>query len=55
MSMMRAIGCTVGWHNWGPVVGDVAGAHHTCLYCDKTKRVDTGTPPEAHDKSYLHR
>ncbi|GAA1948679.1 hypothetical protein GCM10009798_04830 [Nocardioides panacihumi] len=54
MSMLRAIGCKVGWHDWGPVGGDVAGAHHTCRYCDKTKRVDTGKPPEAHDKSAIH-
>lgn len=54
MSMLRTIGCKMGWHVWEPIVGDVAGAHHQCLYCGKTKRVDTGQPPEAHDKSQIH-
>jgi hypothetical protein len=55
MSMLRTIGCKVGWHSWEPIVGDIAGAHHKCLYCHKTKRVDTGKPPDAHDKSQIHR
>lgn len=56
MSMLRTIGCKVGWHSWEPLVGGAAGsAHHTCLYCHKTKGVDTGNPPEAHDKSRIHR
>ena len=42
MNMMRTIGCKVGLHTWEPVVGDASGAHHKCLYCHKTKRVDTG-------------
>ena len=50
MSMLRSIGCTLGWHSWEPLVPDVAGAHHSCLYCGKTKKVDTGKPPEAHDR-----
>ena len=54
MSMLRTIGCKVGWHRWGPIVGDVAGGHRTCLSCDKEKRVDTRKPPEAHDKSGIH-
>lgn len=54
MSMLRTLGCKVGWHSWEPVVGDVAGAHHKCLYCGKTKRVDPGNPPDAHDKSQIH-
>ena len=54
-SMLRTIGCKVGWHNWRPVGGNVSGAHHKCLYCHKTKRVDTGKPPDAHDKSQTHR
>jgi hypothetical protein len=44
-SMLRTIGCKVGWHNWRPVGGNVSGAHHKCLYCHKTKSVGTGKPP----------
>lgn len=47
-SMLRTIGCKVGWHTWGPVVGDVSGAHNKCLYCHKTKSVNTGKPPDGH-------
>lgn len=54
MSMLRTIGCKVGLHSWEPLVGDVAGAHHKCLYCGRVKRVDTGKPPDAHDKSDIH-
>jgi hypothetical protein len=54
MSLMRTVGCKLGWHAWEPVVGDVAGAHHQCLYCGTIKRVDTGHPPDAHDKSGIH-
>lgn len=55
MSMMRTIGCKVGWHSWEPLVSDMAGeAHHRCLYCGKTKTVNTGRPPDAHDKSDIH-
>jgi hypothetical protein len=28
MSMVRTIGCHLGWHAWEPLVADVAGAHH---------------------------
>lgn len=55
MSLLRTVGCKVGWHSWEPLVGDVSGAHHTCLFCHKKKYVDTGSPPEAHDKSGIHR
>lgn len=55
MSMLRTIGCKLGWHIWEPVVGDISGAHHTCLYCHKTKQVDTGRPPDAHDKYQINR
>jgi hypothetical protein len=54
MSMLRSLGCKVGWHSWEPPVGDVSGAHLTCLYCRKEKKVDTGRPPDAHDKSHIH-
>lgn len=53
MNMMRTIGCKVGLHTWEPVVGNASGAHHKYLYCHKTKRVDTGKPPDAHDKSRI--
>lgn len=54
MSMLQTIRCAVGWHSWEPPVGDVGGAHHTCLYCGRTKPVNTGRPPDAHDKSGIH-
>ena len=50
MSMLQTIRCRFGWHLWGPVSGDVAGAHHQCRACGKIKPVDTGRPPDAHDK-----
>ena len=55
MSVFRTIGCKLGWHSWEPVVGDISGAHHTCLYCHKAKPVDTGRPPDAHDKYGINR
>jgi hypothetical protein len=54
MSMLRTIRCAVGWHSWEPPVGEVGGARHTCLYCGRTKAVNTGRPPDAHDKSGIH-
>lgn len=54
MSMLRSAMCRLGWHSWEPLVADVAGAHHSCLYCGTTKKVDTGQPPEAHDKGGIH-
>lgn len=54
MSMLQSIKCKAGWHSWEPLVGDFTGAHHSCLYCGKTKSVDTRKPPHAHDKSNIH-
>ena len=53
MSILRTIECHLGWHAWEPLVGDVASAHRQCLYCGKVKKVDTGQPPEAHDRFRL--
>jgi hypothetical protein len=56
MSILRSIGCKVGWHSWEPLASDMTGeAHHKCLYCGKVKSVDTGHPPDAHDKSQINR
>jgi hypothetical protein len=55
MTMLQDIRCTFGWHRWGPVTGDVAGAHHQCTYCGKAGFVDTGRPPDAHDKLGINR
>ena len=54
MSMLRSVECKLGLHSWEPLVAEVNGAHHTCLYCGTTKRVDTGKPPDAHDKAQIH-
>ncbi|MCY7396279.1 MAG: hypothetical protein LH468_09050 [Nocardioides sp.] len=54
MSMLRDIRGKLGWHRWGPVTGDVAGAHHQCTYCDKVRSVDTGRPPDAQDQQGIH-
>jgi len=54
MSVLRDIGCKFGLHRWGPITGDIAGAHHECTYCGRVKRIDDGRPPDAHDKLGIH-
>lgn len=54
MMMLQGVRCKFGWHQWGPIAGDVAGAHHECTYCGKVKPIDTRRPPDTHDKSGLH-
>lgn len=54
MSVLRGIGCKLGLHRWGSVTGDIAGAHHQCTHCGTVKPVDTGRPPDAHDKLRHH-
>ena len=53
MVMLQGVRCKFGWHHWGPIAGDVAGCHHECTYCRKVKPIDTGRPPDTHDKSAL--
>jgi hypothetical protein len=54
MNIWQSVACRLGLHSWEPPVGDTTGAHHTCLYCGRTKRVDDGRPPDAHDKASIH-
>jgi hypothetical protein len=54
MYLLQGIRCALFLHRWGPATGDVAGAHHECSYCGRVRPLDTGRPPEAHDKLALH-
>lgn len=54
MYTLQAIRCKLALHHWGPVTGDVAGAHHQCTYCGRVRPLDTGRPPDAHDKLDVH-
>ena len=49
MSAPRSFRCRLGWHSYGPIEGDDLGAHQTCAFCQRTRKVDTHQPPEMHD------
>ena len=49
MNALNSIRCRLGWHKWGPLVGDDEGGHQRCARCLRTRRIHTNQPPEAHD------
>jgi hypothetical protein len=49
MSALQAVRCRVGWHRYGPVLGDDRGGHQTCTYCQHRRVLRTDQPPQTHD------
>ena len=39
MSMVQAIRCKLGHHDWGPILGAVGEARHECEGCGKVKSI----------------
>ena len=54
MSMIRDFAHRLGMHNWQVPEGDDYGAHWTCSYCGKVKRLYPDGPADAHDNLGLH-
>jgi hypothetical protein len=46
MKLLPAIRCRFAWHHWGPIIGDVGGAHRQCVHCGRVKPADTGQRAE---------
>ena len=44
MSMMQAIRCKFGHHDWGPILGKIEDAHHECAHCGKVKPIKVSAP-----------
>ena len=45
MSMLQAIRCKFGHHDWGPILGAVGEARHECEACGKVKPIKVTRPP----------
>ena len=58
MSMLQAIRCKFGHHDWGPILGKIEEARHECEGCGKVKPIKV-TPSRGYggahgNESHLH-
>jgi len=45
MKQPKDIRCRLGWHHWGPIVGDRGESRRQCFRCGRVQRIDAAPRP----------